>query len=456
MLTQKTNKTIISLLLLPLLIFSVQKIIQLQQLASDTYANIIINTQKTDGPLPRSLWANFSQGGEEASDMLAPVLSQVTALQPQYIRIDHLFDFYDVYQGPSQFNFTKLDQVIDTILATSATPFLSLSYTPASITQNGQNASAPQDWNLWYQIVKATANRYSVEKNIKNIYYEVWNEPDLFGSWHYQKNPSYLTLYTHTAQAVVDGAVGSQYKIGGPATTAFYKNWLIALLNHCQTQNLPLDFISFHLYSPHISDFQKDLISLDKILQDYPRYQHLEKIISESGPYSDPHSGYDNSFSALHFLSLATSLSPQNTKLFTFEIVDGPTPRSDLSSGWGLIPHPKFNSQPKPRYQAFLFLNQLKGDQLLSSGDGSWVSSLSGKNGQTIQTLLVNYDPNGQHYEKIPLTYQYLSPGSYQLKTINFLGKTETKNLRLFYSHHTEFVSLLPNSALILELSPSL
>lgn len=450
----KTTKTILFLLALPFLILGSKKIIDLRKKAAGTHANILIDTQRIINSTPSSLWQNLAQGGEEAKDMIAPVLSQTKVLQPKYIRIDHLFDYYQVYKGPDNFDFSQLDKVINTILATGTKPMLSLSYTPAMMTKNGQNAAEPQDWNQWYQLVKTTAHRYSVQKNISDIYYEVWNEPDLFGSWHYRKNPNYLTLYTQSARAVAAGAANSNYKIGGPSTTALYKNWIVALLETCQKQNIRLDFISYHRYSTKISQFQKDTQLLNEILADYPRYKNIEKIITESGPYSDPHPSYDNKFSAIHLLSLITSLSNQTDKIFTFEIVDGPIPRSTNSTGWGLITHPKNGSHLKPRYQAMQFLNQLTGPQLLSNGNGTWVSSLTTKNQKTIQTIIVNYDPKDRHYETVPINFQHLTPGTYKLETSRFLGPTISKNLRILYTHHTEFITLTPNSAVFIKLTP--
>ena len=41
----------------------------------------------------------------------------------------------------------------------------------------------PRDWAEWQMTVKATIEHYSGTKgkNIPGVYYEVWNEPDLFG-----------------------------------------------------------------------------------------------------------------------------------------------------------------------------------------------------------------------------------------------------------------------------------
>lgn len=433
------------LLLIPILfliVYFLPKILlDLRKSAAGTPANIIIDTQKVGSKISPSLWQNISQGGEETNDMIKPVISQLKILQPQLIRLDHLFDYYKVDQGNDQYDFSRLDAVIQSVLATGAKPMLSLSYTPDS--------KEPSDWNQWTKLITATAHRYSVEKNISDIYYEVWNEPDLFGNWHYNKNPNYSTLYINTSKAITVGASNSQYKIGGPATTAYYSNWIKSLFKTTTDNNLRLDFISWHKYSSNISDYLNDFDNLNQILSDYPQYFNIERLITEVGPNSDPDPVYDNSQSGIHLIALSTQLYGRIHRIFSFEAVDGPSPHSDKSTGWGLLTH---DQKPKPRYYALQFLNQLQGQQLSSSGDGSWVSSLSSKNSSGIQTLIVNYDPHNSHTETVPITYQGLIPGHYQIKSSLYLGKTNTKSFTVSASTYTENLYLEPNTAYLLQL----
>lgn len=443
--------TLFLFLLLPVLVFAVKTTLDLRKSASGTPANISIDTQNPGSNLSPSLWRNLAQGGEEPTDMIKPVAGQLKLLRPELIRVDHLFDYYNVYQGPNNYDFSRLDEVVNSILSTGAKPLLSLSYTTATMSKTGQNAGEPNDWNQWNQLVEATARRYSVTKNISGIYYEVWNEPDLFGGWHYGKSPNYSTLYINTARAVTAGASGSIYKIGGPAITAYYSNWIKSLFATASQNRVPLDFISWHKYSKNIDDYLKDFDSLNQILSNYPQYFDIERLITEIGPNSEPDSWYDSPLSGIHLISLTTQLSGKIHRLFTFEAVDGPSPRSDKSTGWGIMTH---DQKPKPRYYALSFLNQLSGPRLPSTGDGSWVTSLSTKKNTLIQTLIVNYDPRGSHTETVPLNYKALKPGTYQLKTSQYLGKTTTKTLTVTSPTFTENLYLEPNTAYLLELSP--
>lgn len=446
----KSNLTIILLLIfLPVLVLATKSILDLRRSATGTLANIVINTQSQNSKINPSLWRNISQGGEEPLDMIKPVASQLRLIKPELIRIDHLFDYYNVDQGNGNYDFSRLDEIVNSIISTGAKPMLSLSYTTASMSQNNQNAGEPKDWTQWNNLVTATAKHYSVEKNISGIYYEVWNEPDLFGSWHYAKNPNYSTLYINTAKAVVQGAKGSSYKIGGPATTAYYSNWIKALFKTASQNNLPLDFISWHKYSTNINDYLSEFDSLNKIISDYPEYFNIERLITEVGPNPEPDASYDNQYSGIHLISLSTQLYGKIHRLFSFEAVDGPSPRSDKSTGWGILTH---DNKPKPRFFAFQFLNQLDGQQLSSTGDGTWVTSLSSKTSKSIKTLIVNYDPKNLHAETTPITFQGLIPGKYQLKTNKYLGKTNSKIFTISSATYTENIYLEPNTAYLLEL----
>jgi len=441
------SKKVTPFILLPfllILIYFLPKIyLDLRKSASGTLANIVIDTQNVGSNLSPALWQNLAQGGEEPTDMIKPIISQLRLLRPQLIRVDHLFDYYKVDKGNGNYDFSRLDEVVDSIIKTGAKPLLSLSYTPDS--------KEPSDWNQWNNLVKATAHRYSVEKNISGIYYEVWNEPDLFGGWHYAKSPNYSTLYINSARAVADGAKGATYKVGGPATTGYYNNWVKSLFANASKNKVPLDFISWHKYTKNISDYLKDFDDLNKILSDYPEYFDIERLITEIGPSSDPDIWYDNELSGIHLISLCTQLSGKIHRLFSFEAIDGPSPRSDKSTGWGIITH---DGKTKPRYHALLFLNQISGPRLPSSGDGSWVTSFSTKKGSTIQSLIVNYDPIQKHSETTPIIYQGLSPGQYQIKITPYQGKSRQKTITVASSTYTESLYLEPNTSFILELSP--
>ena len=150
-------------------------------------------------------------------------------------------------------------------------------------------------------------------------------------------------------------------------------------------------------------------------------------------------------------MALVTQLSGKIHRIFTFEPIDGPSPRSDKSSGWGLLTH---DLKPKPRYYAIPFLNQLSDSFLLpGTGDGTYVTSLSAKSSTKYQTLLVNYDPRSSHSETVPLTLKGLTPGTYTVATKKYLGSATSKKVTITSPSLVENIYLEPNTAVIIEVT---
>jgi len=439
-------------ILVPLTLFAVFQNQDLRRAAFGKRANIVIDASRPGARISANLWQNFAQGGEEPKNMLAPVAKQVKNLNPKIIRIDHIFDYYvkinPAAAGQVNYDFSALDEVVKTILETGARPMFSISYMPSQLTSKS-SVSPPSDWSQWRCLVSALVTHYSGRNdyNINNVYYEVWNEPDLFGRWRYNKNPNYLTLYYHTAAAAQSAVNANPFKIGGPATTGFYPNWIKALLKFCHQNRLRIDFVSWHRYAKNLEVYQSDFEKLNKILTNYPKYFSLERLITEFGPDSENSPWYNNQISAIHSIASAVKLLGKVHRVFAFEIKDGP----NKIHNWGLITHENIGGKPKPRYYAYQFLNQLTGNRLPLEGEGSWVTGAAAQNGRGIKVLIVNYDQANRHFEAPTITLKNITPGSYVFHQKYFLGKTTTNQETINGASVTKKIILEPNSAAILE-----
>ena len=186
---------------LPFLLLVSYQTVSLLIRALGTPANIIVDTKTTLEDIDTTFFHAFAQGGEESTDMLAPVVSEVRALKPRLIRLDHIYDHYNVVtrsDGSLAFDWSRLDAAIDTISQTGAKPLLSLSFMPAPIAKDGNITSPPENWDEWSLVVQKTIEHYSGknQRNITGVFYEVWNEPDLaqFGKWSVS---DYITLYRY-------------------------------------------------------------------------------------------------------------------------------------------------------------------------------------------------------------------------------------------------------------------
>ncbi len=428
--------------------------------ASGQPADIKIDAKGPTKPITRP-WQNLAQGGESPSFSLSPLSINLAQLSPSHIRLDHLYDFYITVtrdsQGKLQYDFSKLDTIIKDMRSINALPFLSLSYMPSIL--SADITGSPNNWDEYQQIIKATIEHVSRKSglNLKNVYYEVWNEPDLFGQWKTYGQKNYLTLYTAAARGA-ESAINTQpFHFGGPATTALYDNWISELMKLTITQHLRLDFISWHHYTDDPADYRQDIERLRKMFEPYrPQADQIEPIISEWGPNSENDPQYDSWAGAAHTVVSLTYMMPAVSKAFIFEIEDGKSPEAKEFWGrWGIYTHTDFGNQPKPRAQVLKLLNQLGPDKLMVSGNGTWVRALSAKKNGTIQVLLANYDSRGTHNEQVPLAITQLNPGQYKL-TKNYQSRSTTSEIiTLTDSVFSTIIPLAPNTVALIELTPT-
>lgn len=399
--------------------------------ASGSPANIHVNTQGILGPMPRP-WRNLAQGGEAHDWRLKPLQGSVAALEPEYIRIDHIYDFYDIVQGTPgnlSFDFSKLDVILDDIQATGAKPFIALSYMPPAIS-SGDIVAPPKNWSDWQTTVRRTIEHVSGTRGISDVYYEVWNEPDLFGNWKYYGDRNYLTMYHYAALGAQQARTSQPFKIGGPGITALYKNWYNALLEYTLANNLRIDFFSWHRYDYDIEIFRKDMIEAQTWVAQHPQYEAtLEFLITEWGPDSENAAVYDGRFSAAHTVAGAIEMIPIVDRAFVFEIQDGPSPTGEEYWGrWGMFTAKEAGAKAKSRYWGLRMLDSVGDQRLELKGKGYWVKALAGINeaGEPI-VILANYDRLSKHAETVPVTFENINPGNYTVETQLLGGSAQTQ-----------------------------
>jgi beta-xylosidase len=454
-----------------LLAWQAKKIQIWWQQASGQPANIVVDTTAILGPMPLP-WQALAQGGEEKTAMLSPIIPEIRQLKPKYIRLDHVFDYYNLVSGNKNggmvYDFTQLDKTVNDILASGALPFFSLSYMPPTIAKDGQITSVPTHWSDWSAVVKTFIEHYSgkTNRNLSNVYYEVWNEPDLFGNWkvrgcHFweftcEPEKDYRTLYYHSVLGAQEAKSVNPFFIGGPATTSFYPAWIENLFDWVETQNLRLDFISWHRYHLDANLYLQDLVTFEKLIVKHPYFWSVGKVVSEWGSDSQNSPRHDSLFDAAYSLAVIRNLLARVDFAFAFEIKDGLDPGGQKYWGrWGLLTHQNFGKEKKPRYLALELLNQLGLERLSLSGEGTWVKGIAGKDKASIQLLLVNYDLQEQHQETIPIKFINLLPGDYLYQKEFLLGESLEERLTIGFGGTLEKnVYLSPNSIVLIRLTP--
>ncbi len=221
--------------------------------------------------------------------------------------------------GKPVYDWTIVDRILGTYIDAGAKPFVEIGFMPKALSTNpepyqpnwspGSNfnqyylgwAYPPKDYAKWGELVRQWV-RHAVEKfgrgEVESWYWEVWNEPDI-GYWHGTPE-EYDKLYDSSAEAVK--SVLPKARVGGPATTgpsggpsgAKAAAFLRQFLEHCSSKNVPLDFISYHAKGrPSVVDghvrmgISKNAEDVDKgfqIVREFPKFQNLPIVLSESDP----------------------------------------------------------------------------------------------------------------------------------------------------------------------------
>jgi hypothetical protein len=405
----------------------------------------------------------LAQGGEDLStNMLGQVVDQVKDLTPETIRIDHIYNGYNVVSrdnsGQLVFNWQRLDEIVNSITAVGAIPMLVLSYMPPAISR-GDILDLPRDWRDWSFVVQKTIEHYSGELAIVDMTYEVWNEPDLFGNWKTYGDKNYLELYRYASIGASLAQGVKPFKIGGPAITVPYFAWFNAFLNFVSQERLRIDFLSWHRYIVIPQKYSEDINLMNRIVESHRQsIGNIDWYITETGPDSENNPGYDTDFAAAHLIAVIRETIDRVKRVYTFEIVDGKDPDGKIYWGrWGILTNPVSGVNKKARYRAIQLLNRLHGFQLPVSGEGTWVKAIAAiGSDNTIQILLVNYDRYQRHQETVPVSIGALVPSSpYSLSQTFLDGSTrgETVFTDAGGSIQTELL-LAPNAIILVEISP--
>ncbi len=438
------------IIFLPLLLFGVYQTVTLISRATGISADIVVDTTAVLEPIKTDFYHAFSQSGD-GTNILAPIVQKVKALSPRIIRIDHIFDNYQVVSGESNnlsFNWSKLDDVVDTIRRTGAQPMLVLSYMPQSIARDGNIINVPNSWDDWALVVQKTIEHYSGkdEKNLSGVFYECWNEPELpqFGGWKLSGEKNYLTLYKYCSIGALNAKKVNGFSLGGPATANLHKNWVLATINSGR-----VNFLSWHTYQKNPKKFDEDQRKLVSWLLPYPNAVLIPKFITEFGPTGDKSTLYASYYAAAHAAAVIRQLiSGGPAYLFSFQLID-----TTGGDDWGLL---NSNGQPKPRYWVYDFIDSMAGDRLALTGEGTWVTALATTRKNVLRVLLVNFDPTGSHSEHVPITFTNLAQGTYTLRQ-RLLGNRDTSTKEEVSGTHLEKQVFLPSQTVaILELTKQL
>ncbi len=151
-------------------------------------------------------------------------------------------------------SFFEIAKVYDNLLERGVRPIVELGLMPKQLASGkrtvfkyNMNITPPKKMKEWSELVRDFASflieRYGKEE-VESWLFEVWNEPDFVGIFWSGGKKKYMELYAATVRALK--SVDENLKVGGPVTTC--GTWITDMKEYCTKNNLPLDFLSTHLY----------------------------------------------------------------------------------------------------------------------------------------------------------------------------------------------------------------
>lgn len=200
--------------------------------------------------------------------------------------------------GEIVYNFINTDKIFDFLLRIGMKPFIEIGFMPTCLASGSKtcfhykgNITPPADYERWKDFIRAftqhNLDRYG-EEEVASWFFEVWNEPNL--SYFFDgTRQDYFKLYQNTAQAVK--SVSSRLKVGGPATSI--NAWIPELIEFCEKNAVPLDFISTHHYPTDDPLWKNSGMSVEELFKAgaFGKYERgilkkmAEKAKREAGDY---------------------------------------------------------------------------------------------------------------------------------------------------------------------------
>jgi xylan 1,4-beta-xylosidase len=372
----------------------------------------------------------------------------------RYIRFHAIF--HDVLgtvrieNGNTIYDWTKIDQLYDDLLARHIRPFVELGFTPKSMAtsenkifywQGNTSHPKPQMWkDLVDAFVRHLEQRYGRDE-VRTWFFEVWNEPNLSGFWEGGDQKAYFELYDLTSKTVK--AIDPQLRVGGPSTAG--AAWVPEFLDHVAANGAAVDFVTTHTYGVDggfLDENGKEDTKLspspDAIVGDVRRVR--EQISKSKFPtlplyftewstsYTPRDLVHDSYISAPYILNKLKAsqglLHGMSYWTYTDLFEEPGPPPTPFHGGFGLMNREGIR---KPAYFAYKYLHSLQGNEIPVSDPHVWAAW----DGSTVSAVVWDFEQPRQEVSNRPfysrivpaieagtakLRVQHLRTGSYRLR----------------------------------------
>ena len=313
-----------------------------------------------------------------------------------------------IHDDKPLYSFHNIDNTYDAVLEISVRPVVELSFMPSALASGrktvmhyADHVTPPNDWKQWETLIRKLAkhwvDRYGIDE-VATWPMEVWNEANL-KAFYTGKFDDYAELYKRTAGAIKE--VDSRLTVGGPVTAK--NEWLDKFVAHCEDNDLPLDFLSTHIYPTDAKGSEGDdtLTQLAHSHRGILREKAQEAFAAAKGRpvWYTEWSSSSNPRDPLHDETFAAAYAVKaildNTGLvdayswWTFSDIfeENYFPSEVFQGGFGLL---TIYNTPKPVYAAYRLMAGL-GDELMhTDGEHKTVARWVTRESQKIATMLCN------------------------------------------------------------------
>jgi len=353
----------------------------------------------------------------------------------RYVRFHAIFhDEVGFYSqdgsGNPLYNYSYVDQIYDGLLENGVRPFVELSFMPEKLASTPSRQafwykpfnSPPRDWDRWGRMIQQFAqhlvDRYGIDE-VSQWYFEVWNEPNIDFWAGDPKEPTYYHLYDVSARALK--RVNPRLRVGGPATAQ--AAWVDRFIQHCANGNVPVDFVSTHVYG---NDTARDVFGTDEnIPRDQMVYRAVKKVhvqVKASAKpdlpliFSEYNAAYDNEVDVTDSAFMGPWLAN------TIRQCDGLTEMmsywafSDVFEEQGVVKRPFYGgfglmavgNIPKAAYNDFKLLHELGTERISVDSDSALATR---RPDGSLAIAVWNYAPpgNGGTIKQVTLTLKGIS-----------------------------------------------
>ncbi|MGA8593765.1 MAG: glycosyl hydrolase [Bryobacteraceae bacterium] len=188
-------------------------------------------------------------------------------------------------------------------------------------------------------------------------YWEIWNEPDGHSFWAGTPE-EFDRLYETVARTLKH--LDPSLKVGGPAL-AGQLEFLDQFLNYCRQRQVPLDFVSWHIYTRDAHEVARRAREVHEMMTQYG-FSHAESILDEwnYGPANWKKLFVDPQASREYFDATQNSFGAAFDATVLMDLQDAPVDIATFYSGttlmWGLFTS---SGAPQKPYYAFLAFRRL-------------------------------------------------------------------------------------------------